>query len=132
LLETLPGVQARSLYGKYGAKAVRTFFGSLVVQHKKGYRHNPRMLQELLGPAYDSSYKNFLRYVDPSELQLDKSEPIGEGSFGRVYKCVWTDKPPQRSVIDDFAPGEVALKIAFGSRQAGDAKFFEEVGLLDP
>lgn len=117
---------------EYGAKAVRSFFGGLVIQHKQGYRHNPHILQELLGSAYDSSYKNFLRYIDPNELQLDGRRPIGEGSFGRVYKSVWAAKPPRQGTIGDVAPGEVALKIAFGPRQepvAGDAKFFEEVGL---
>jgi hypothetical protein len=130
LLETLPGIKARRLKETTTDSVTMLYF-----DQKWRYRDDldfqRRKLKEVLGQRYQDSYAEFLLFIDSSELEIEKLENVGEGSFGRVFSVPWKRKPVEVSVdhIEEQV-GKVAVKIAHAHLEKGadaEAKFFAEV-----
>lgn len=92
-------------------------------------------LKLILGPRFNESYCDFLTYVDPTELDLSKSIYVGGGSYGKVFRVSWRNKPTRNLDFVKEAPGDVALKLVslrHGNTETVRAKFFIEVGCSMP
>jgi hypothetical protein len=113
---------------KYGETAAESFFSSLLSRQSE--KDQTLIVKELLGTAYNTSYKNFLRYIPLEDLSLVDLQSIGAGSYGKVYHAIWTKKPTEHPSLGETVVGDAALKLTFGETH-GNAdstrKFFEEV-----
>jgi hypothetical protein len=129
LLETLPGIKARSLLGLTTKSGVLEYFNLRWDEREKTHLSRIK-LREALGIHFNDSYVDFLRYIDPSELMLSEAEAIGHGAHGKVYRVNWLRKPSNKFDLRSIESGDVALKISRLSGihdEAGRAKFFGEV-----
>jgi hypothetical protein len=129
LLETLPGVKARSLLQITGKRGVISYFNLKWYDRGKSTVAREK-LRDALGSNYDSSYADFLRYIDPQEILLAEAQPIGEGSYGKVYRASWMRKPSGIVGQGDTVCGDIALKIVHSAGQVNASeklKFFGEV-----
>ena len=87
-------------------------------------------MQDLLGPNYERSYSYLLQYIDPEELVDLTPLPVGEGSYGKVFRATWTNMPMPNLGFEETTSGEVAIKMALNRNQdqfLNEKKFFQEV-----
>ena len=137
ILETLPAIKIRDLSAAMDRVAAQSYLSTLLRLQQTGSVNQEDNVREILGPYYDSSFQYTLRYVDGKDLSDAGPAPVGEGSFGKVYKCFWQEKPSRRGDIGATEPGFVALKVAIArdlEDQKSNAKFVKEVSfcqLLD-
>jgi hypothetical protein len=131
VLETLPGVKIRQLLTSADRQAAKSYLASLLRYQNNVSSKQEDYKRELLGDGYDPSYRHTLRFIEPSNLSQFSPLPIGEGSFGKVYRCFWGEKPDISGEIGAVEQGLVALKLPIERKEEGNkmnAKFFHEVG----
>jgi hypothetical protein len=107
LLETLPGIKARLLKGDFSNRPVSFF--DLKWRHRDSLVEQHQILKDALGSHYDPSYRDFLMFIHVEEFELENSQHIGEGSFGKVYCVPWKKKPLNDFNFVEEHPGKVAL-----------------------
>ena len=62
------------------------------------------MLQELLEDIRARSYR-----ISPEEIEFDRGQPIGDGGFGKVYRCTYRCATYALKVLS-FAEGDTARR----------------------
>jgi len=87
LLETLPGLQFRTISKTVDEEAAVQFFRGFVENKIQGRKES---LPDVLGLHFQPKYENLLTLIPHSQISKIDPVPLGEGERGVVYRAVWS------------------------------------------